>query len=223
MSLSGSDNWATLAKFTSMVQTVASIGAWPILLTQVSLRRARLHSTYYLALSTASLTLAIITSATTSFPSDKEMHKLFRGQNDIAECGGNPSLLLFCGPTFIISLSSRPIIMGLFLSFMGLLWLEKIRDMIAGKRWLQKTRQRLTQRQQQVATWARLILTKIVAIFLFLWEICLIIFFAFSVVDLEFLRMEVDEAEWGVGQVIAVLIWAPVISKYFYLIICELN
>ncbi|KAI8674634.1 hypothetical protein NCS57_00362100 [Fusarium keratoplasticum] len=40
-----------------------------------------------------------------------------------------------------------------------------------------------------------------------------------SLTSLGALQKRVGADEWGIGQVIAVLIWAPVLSKYLYLII----
>ncbi|KAI8721705.1 hypothetical protein NCS52_00312700 [Fusarium sp. LHS14.1] len=131
---SGANSMETLYMFRDLIELVGSIGAWSVILSYISLYRARLNSVYYTVLSTIALVLATITVATNPIPS--------------AETTPSMATILF--------ITSE----GIF-----------------------------------------------------------IVFLSFSLLSLGDLQKKVGADEWGVGQVIAVLVWAPVFSKYLYLII----
>ncbi|KAF5680270.1 hypothetical protein FDENT_8473 [Fusarium denticulatum] len=92
----GAENWQSLLWNRDSVQFLAGMGAWPIILGQISLRRAELDSMYYLLLSTLALVLAGVAADTASNPDPDRIYKMFQGQNTLQECGGHPSLRTFC-------------------------------------------------------------------------------------------------------------------------------
>ncbi|KAJ4264356.1 hypothetical protein NW762_005554 [Fusarium torreyae] len=92
----GADNWQSLLWNRDSVQFLAGMGAWPIILGQISLRRAQLDSMYYLLLSTLALVLAGVAADTAANPDPDRIYKMFQGQNVLEECGGHPSLRTFC-------------------------------------------------------------------------------------------------------------------------------
>ncbi|KAF5643551.1 tol [Fusarium tjaetaba] len=91
----GAENWQSLLWNRDSVQFLAGMGAWPIILGQISLRRAELDSMYYLLLSTLALVLAGVAADTAANPDPDRIYKMFQGQNTLQECGGNPSLRTF--------------------------------------------------------------------------------------------------------------------------------
>ncbi|KAF5986400.1 hypothetical protein FBULB1_2463 [Fusarium bulbicola] len=92
----GAENWQSLLWNCDSVQFLAGMGAWPIILGQISLRRAELDSMYYLLLSTLALVLAGVAADTAANPDPDRIYEMFQGQNTLEECGGHPSLRTFC-------------------------------------------------------------------------------------------------------------------------------
>ncbi|KAF5017346.1 hypothetical protein F66182_10735, partial [Fusarium sp. NRRL 66182] len=92
----GAENWQSLTWNQDSVQFLAGMGAWPIILGQLTLRRAQLDSMYYLFLSTLALTLAGAAADTAANPDPTRIYEMFQGQNSLKECGGHPSLRTFC-------------------------------------------------------------------------------------------------------------------------------
>ncbi|GKU15570.1 unnamed protein product [Fusarium langsethiae] len=62
----GADNWQSLLWNRDSIRFLAGMGVWPIILGQISLRRAELDSMYYLLLSTLAVTLAGVAADTAS-------------------------------------------------------------------------------------------------------------------------------------------------------------
>ncbi|UPK96146.1 hypothetical protein LCI18_007081 [Fusarium solani-melongenae] len=221
-SSSGSTNRVALLLFSNLLSIFACVGAWPILLTQASLRRSHLDSFYYLTLSTVAMALAFATSHKAVYPDIDESHKLFAGQNMISECGNNTSLRSFCltsGDTSIesIMLLSASGIRYLFL-LISLFWFPKLLELSAKITWLHKKPKPATEQQRKATCLARGVLVGIAIIFFLATDGIAMAFIVYSLYDLHNIRLELDLGDWGVGQVIAVLVWAPVTSKYLYLI-----
>ncbi|RSL78204.1 hypothetical protein CEP51_008412 [Fusarium floridanum] len=207
---SGSTNWASLFQFIALIEIVACAGAWTILLTQISLRRARLDSTYYLTLSTTALALAFATGATTDYPSMDEVYVFFKRHNHVPQCGNNISLRTFCLTSDHLT-KPRSLKSGYFtFALIGILWYEKVFELVRNGTWFRKKHRHYLEKLH--------VPTVIVVMFSFAAEIATIVLLFLNLTDLIKLRRELDLGEWGVGQVIAVLVWAPVISKYLYLI-----
>lgn len=220
----GSENLETLYQFRDLIRLVGSTGALSVIISQTCLYRARLNSVYYAVLSTITLALAIATVTTSVGPSDDKAHELFGGLNSISECGGNASLRSYClQSSGRVSNSSGSAPIYLCVAAIVIIWLFVLVEVLPTPTWVDQMYQRLTRRQRAMYTGAVDFITDLIKITFIFLDIFVIVFLSFSLVSLRSLQKKVGGDEWGVGQVIAVLIWAPVLSKYFYLILCEFD
>ncbi|EEU46703.1 uncharacterized protein NECHADRAFT_77342 [Fusarium vanettenii 77-13-4] len=215
---SESANWVNLSQFRTLVQLVGSTGAWSVALTQTSLRRARLNPFYNRTLSTVSLVLAIETVAKTTDPTTDEAYRLFKGLNSISECGGNTSLRSFCAPAQeFYGLILPPT--TIYVSAISIIttWSFILISALTKMAWVAQMHRRL--RQRSTYTLAMGFLAHLEHFMFAAFDVIMVFFLYACLISLRILQKRVGADEWGVGQVIAVLIWAPVLSKYLYLII----
>lgn len=225
----GADNWQSLLWNRDSIQFLAGMGAWPIVLCQVTMRRARLDSVYYLLLATLALVLAGAAADTAANPDPDKVYDSFKDQNLVAECGGNPSLRTFCverrfglywNPLPAASIYS-------FLGFLGILWMEQFGHRMTATAWFRKKHACLFGRSAKVYDYTTRVLAKMVAILIFAAEVGGLACIAFALaevrVPLVALLIEGDTGTWSVGQLVAVLIWAPVMSKYIHLVVRKFN
>ncbi|RSL50388.1 hypothetical protein CEP54_011955 [Fusarium duplospermum] len=224
VSFTGVTTRAALVLFAHLLSIIACLGAWPILLIQASLRRRRLDSFYYLTLSTAAMLLAFWASLEVVYPDFDDVRELLAGQNMILECGNNTSLLSLCSSNSNMNLVSimnvsPPGMRHVFLLLISLFWVPKLWELSAKITWLRKKPQTSTEQRHNGTVWQRTVRIGTAVFFFLATDGIAMTFIMFSLHDLHNLRLELDLGEWSVGQVIAVLVWAPVISKYLYLII----
>ncbi|CEI61731.1 hypothetical protein FVEN_g2795 [Fusarium venenatum] len=221
----GADNWQSLLWNRDSIQFLAGMGVWPIILGQISLRRAQLDSMYYLLLSTLAVVLAGVAADTASKPDPDNVYKMFSSLNNLDECGGHPSLRTFCVEQrnsiywFVFPASS----IYPFLGPLAILWWIKLWDVIVGSsRFIQKHKPLSDEQNgkwecvKRIALKSSLILVHTAEAGAFAC-IC----FGLGVVRAPLLNLLLrgDTGTWSVGQLVAVLIWAPVISKYAHLVL----
>lgn len=221
---SESANWGNLAQFRNLIQLVGTTGAWSVILTQTSLRRARLNSVYNLALSAVALVLATTAVSKTTDLTADEAYRVFRGLNHILECGGNTSLRSLCAQYGRYILSPLP--PGfIYLCVVSVIttWLFMFVDLVPKMAWADQMYRRLTPRQRRTYRKMMGVLYAVDYLLFVGFDGFIISLLLTSLTSLGALQKRVGADEWGIGQVIAVLIWAPVLSKYLYLIICESN
>ncbi|KAM6534623.1 hypothetical protein FALCPG4_004250 [Fusarium falciforme] len=217
---SESANWGNLDQFRNLIQLVGATGAWSVILTQTSLRRARLNSVYNLALSTVALVLATAAVSKTTDLTADEAYRLFKGLNHISECGGNTSLRSFCAQHGRYILSPLP--PGyIYLCVVSVIttWLYMFVDLVPKMAWADQMYRRLAPRQRRTYRKMMGVLDSLDYLLFLGFDGFIIGSLLNSLMSLGALQRRVGADEWGIGQVIAVLIWAPVLSKYLYLII----
>lgn len=221
----GAENWQSLLWNRDSIQVTAGLGAWPVVLGQVTLRRARLDSVYYLLLSTVALILAGAAADTAANPNPDKVYESFRNQNIMAECGGNPSLRTFCVENrFGIYWNPLPAAsVYAFLGFLGILWWAELWKRMRATAWFPKRDKCLPKRALKLYNRTRCMLPKVATILMHAAEAGGLTCIAFGLaqirVPLVALLIQGDTGTWSVGQLVAVLIWAPVISKYLHLVI----
>jgi hypothetical protein len=230
-----SDSMASLYANDVALKMLSVTGKMPVFLTQACLFRAHLDSVYSLLLSTT----AYILASTASFRvvdatvriSPNDAYAKFNGYNVIDQCGGNSSPWTFCISPDILGLLKLDLdsyIYTLLLSLQSfcllLLWIGKLaslseteyypdmldifRSPFLGRK-LRGSRHTVQQALVMSFRW-----------FLFLTElwtagsICLNMESQIAFISL---GGNVDPA-WSIGQVIAVVVWAPVLVKFLYFI-----
>ncbi|KAF5580305.1 tol [Fusarium subglutinans] len=221
----GAENWQSLLWNRDSVQFLAGMGAWPIILGQISLRRAELDSMYYLLLSTLALVLAGVAADTAANPDPDRIYKMFQGQNTLEECGGHPSLRTFCVEEresiywYVFPAGS----IYAFLGLLAILWWAKIWTLCNSPALFLQKHKSLSKRQLEAWEWIKWILIKAALFAIHIAEAGALacICFGLAVIRAPLLNLLLrgETGTWSVGQLVAVLIWAPVISKYAHLAI----
>ncbi|KLP03318.1 uncharacterized protein FFB20_02092 [Fusarium fujikuroi] len=221
----GAENWQSLLWNRDSVQFLAGMGAWPIILGQISLRRAELDSMYYLLLSTLALVLAGVAADTAANPDPDRIYKMFQGQNTLEECGGHPSLRTFCVKEresiywYVFPAGS----IYAFLGSLAILWWAKIWSLCNSPAAFLKKHKSLSKRQLEAWDWIQRIVIKASLLGIHVAEAGALacICFGLAVIRAPLLNLLLrgETGTWSVGQLVAVLIWAPVISKYAHLAI----
>ncbi|KAM0543653.1 hypothetical protein ACHAO7_009275 [Fusarium culmorum] len=223
----GADNWQSLLWNRDSVRFLAGMGVWPIILGQISLRRAQLNSMYYLLLSTIAVVLAGIAADTASRPDPDSIYKMFENLNNLEECGGHPSLRTFCvdqrdGIYWVVFPAE---IIYAFLGLLAILWWIKLWDLIVCSSWFIQKHKSFSNEQHE--HWERLkrIAFGFSLILIHAAEVgvCVCMCIGLAVIRRPLLNLLLrgESGTWSVGQLVAVLIWAPVISKYAHLVIQE--
>ncbi|KAK7577687.1 hypothetical protein V3481_016229 [Fusarium oxysporum f. sp. vasinfectum] len=225
----GADNWQSLLWNRDSVQFLAGMGAWPIILGQISLRRAELDSMYYLILSTLALALAGVAADTAANPDPDRIYKMFQGQNTLEECGGHPSLRTFCVEEresiywYVFPAGS----IYAFLGLLAILWWARLWSLCNSPVSFVKRHKSLTKRQHEAWEWFKWFVIKASLLGIHIAEAGALacICFGLAVIRAPLLNLLLrgETGTWSVGQLVAVLIWAPVISKYAHLAIRKLS
>ncbi|CAF3531757.1 unnamed protein product [Fusarium graminearum] len=223
----GADNWQSLLWNRDSIRFLAGMGVWPIILAQISLRRAQLDSMYYLLLSTIAVILAGVAADTASKPDPDNVYRMFADLNNLEECGGNPSLRTFCVEErssmywFVFPADS----IYAFIALLAIIWWIKLWNVIVSSSWFIQRQKPLSNEQHE--DWERLkrISFKFSLVLIHAAEagalacICLgLLGIRRPLLDL---LLRGESGTWSVGQLVAVLIWVPVISKYAHLVIQE--
>ncbi|KAF4451830.1 hypothetical protein FALBO_16264 [Fusarium albosuccineum] len=225
----GADNWQSLLRNHDSVNVLAGTGTWPIILTQMSLRRADLDSIYYLILSAVTLVLEAVASDTAIRPEADKVYRMFKGLNNQPACGGNPSLRTFGVDTdydpYFGPLGSTTIYV--YLGLLGVLWWVRFWEWLSATERFQLKFNRLSKTSNIIYVRTAYTLSKMARILIFAAEFSAILIMGFGVASVHSALAgtldQSDSGSWSVGQVIALMIWAPLLSKYLHLIIHELT
>ena len=226
-------NLSSLTLDQSFAIILGGTGALQIMLTQISLHRVGMESVYSLVICTISLTLAGFAAlSSSSLKSVDRYSERFQRQNTIQVCGGNPSLRTMCNqnPGFANWLSDERRIFFYFIP-LGILWLTKALHHVGWPARIENRtvrhshptqRNKITIRAARACLPAMKILLLVTELSL-LPQICVGVFQARGVAtERNASDSSPDDTPWSFGQVTAMLIWLPVIVKYFYVLFCKL-
>lgn len=232
-SFSGAQNWESLRVNREAVWSLANIGAWSISLTQITLFRSSMDSWYTLALSFVALVLAATASKLALLLDTADnVYKMFKNETGLDECGGNASMRTFCSaysPIFTLGVPRN--VMFINVPILGLLCFMKVwtgyidadTSLSQGKRLNDKALDSTgsTKSLERVKRIALMLVT----LFLFSMEVLLLALLIIGLQSTQSMLVTLVEDEttnlWNVGQVVAVLVWAPVLSKYTYSVLCK--
>lgn len=245
-SFNSAENWQSLGINQDHIQAITSAGALPLILTQLSLHRLGMDSIYSLVCSTTALIVTAVSVTQLKEFDATKVYDMFSDNKGLEECGGHPSLRTYC-TTKWFRLGSRPMEMIFpWLSIIAILWCLKVFSLLSKKadqarsqqndgdksqtffhRW-SKLMYSFRNKKVRATTWGSV--TKMTLnILLSVAQVVLMVFIIVQMVGLVKMQLEVsgavdvEDSMWNVGQVIAVLVWAPVMARYLYTLFCELK
>jgi hypothetical protein len=194
-----------------IVRTLIIVGSIPVTLTQMCLHAANMRSWYLLSLTTMILILSLVLGTRVQLPSLDVIWEFFHKQNPVAACGGQISPSVYCLNRWamleIIEMPNSAILLVIADALL-------IVDMLVWKfkEHVQKRRVFQNQNLFRIATYLAHIIWLGFGIF------CLVITITYSSVILNTYQvLSPTAASWTFGQVIALLVWAPVFAKYLIL------
>ncbi|KAG9250697.1 uncharacterized protein F5Z01DRAFT_753379 [Emericellopsis atlantica] len=240
-SFNGAHNWLSVNLNRHNAFSLSWYTPIPITITQVVLGLTAMDSIYSLVLSTTAMVLAVVASVLTqSQPDVSRVRDMLTKDKTIVrfpECGNNPSLRAFCGtngndgPSIgEIDPPGLPLVWP-WLVLLGFLWYFKLRHRLRSMARLQL--QHLQQRAQGSTAKTRtlLFLGRMVWLFeafliRFALPVTLLILLFMTITVLASIQRDIKDSSssgsnlsWTLGQVVALLVWVPVLSKYFYTLI----
>lgn len=245
----GADSWESLLLNRVFIARLVQSGALPLLLTQLTLHRLSISSVYSLVCSTLALIMAGVTATQLTKYHVDRVHDMFKNESGLEECGGHPSLRIFClERSHLDEAEIDPESIFLWLILLLVLWCFHIRSFLAefaasllGKMFggRKMTRARTmplrdmfsTSRRATAGEWAESFYS-LMAAPPWLLGLCIDMgilathgFIVYTMIENlgELVKSLVEvlhsDGDWNVGQVIAVLLWVPVLAKYLYTIL----
>lgn len=226
----GAENWQSLVDNQALLSILGLSGAAPLVLTQLTLHRLSMSSVYSLTCSTLALIMAgVAMTQLKEFDADR-VHHMFRQAEGIEECGWSPSLRTFCATSYE---DQKKSVVQIFpwLALLFVLWWIKIESMLSKGRGSYPARAKkqhledvfALSRRATATEWTKDIVPRFV-------HLCIPVahgIIVFIVIrNLDYLRSSLGqgpsgEDEWNIGQIIAMLIWVPVLAKYLYTVLCK--
>ncbi|KAH8900376.1 hypothetical protein GQ53DRAFT_127800 [Thozetella sp. PMI_491] len=206
-----------------LIHILAANGIIPVLLTQAVLQRAGVRRIYPLAITMVVLALAEIIDVLVTAPDFNTLWTHFSATESIAQCGGNPSPRTYCASRLW---RSDTLYGSLFLSIHRLGYLAAplfVIDLVingpARPLWMNRMRELLERKLEAL----QVLVCLIHSCMWFFLQVVLVSGMAiyFVVVVAIFQTMSVDSSLWTYAQVVAVFIWAPLVTKYLYFSIGE--
>lgn len=243
--MGGADSWGSIEANNYTNTFCAMTGLVCITLSQMALHRLRKNSTYNLTSATIAFALSMsVLCFRPSYTVDEIYHQL-KEQKTLAECGGNPSMMTFCrGNIGGFTSMAVPDTKFVFLSVIPFifLWFAKIYDLVEINR-VEESNVSLGQNSSQPGL-PHLLLGRnsdflmrfsrqIVEVYFWVYEVLAIVFlFAIgmalgseirilSVLPMDSRKQAYKPVSWNMGQIVAVLIWSPVLAKYVYSLLCK--
>lgn len=225
-----SDHAAMLSSTNSLAEAVINVecvqmlsinGMLPVLFTQIGLKRLGVRWWYMTTIVLSVFLLAVYISQLSLMPDYETLWAYFQEESPIAACGGNPSPMTYCLDSLKgLNDSLTRMNSGLFVGCMAVpaLLLDQIWCALNRKGMLDETLDSWELTNSNVLFLRRRAWPVFQALLWFVLEFALLIYVGIylkTVVDVLKL-VGTSASDWTFGQLIAIMVWAPVIGKYLY-------
>lgn len=219
--LSSTNSFAEAVINVECVQMLSINGMLPVLFTQIGLKRLGVRWWYMTAIVFSVFILAVYISQLSLMPDYETLWAYFQEESPIATCGGNPSPMTYCLDSLSgLNDSLTRMNSGLFVGCMAVpaLLLDQIWHAMNRKGRMDEALDSWELSNSKVLFFRRRAWPVIQAVMWFGLEFALLIYVGIylkTVVDiLKFVGT--SASDWTFGQLIAIMVWAPVVGKYFY-------
>lgn len=213
----GSSNVQSYFDNRAVIQVLALRGILPVALAQNLLHKLGKQSVYTLILAVAAIVLGTISLLSANHASTEEIQTMFDGQTPLDACGTSTSLRTFCakGPTEIASVPTLVGLASIYIAYITLLCWLMIWRIAISTLWFNNKQNSWSEQCRRQVSMATRILSVATTLLLTGLEL-LTIGSLVSILGVLQKYLAISSDKWNIGQVIAVLVWAPVISKYIY-------
>ncbi|KAH6608257.1 hypothetical protein Trco_004570 [Trichoderma cornu-damae] len=220
----GVDSWQKLLYNRSIMKEFAVTAALPILLNQILLCKVQLDSVYSLLLCTMVFVMAYAASLASIVEDFDEAYDMFSSPDSLGKCGRIASLRSFCAIYAETGIRHPPFLLEICSVALSLFWYKKLWTGFAGTQWLKSYAKSLSEKQNFLLFSAIQLGQILVVVFIFAAEIIFATFMIANLFPLNEMLTGLTEtyiffsSSWTIGQLISVLVWAPVVAKYLYLL-----
>jgi hypothetical protein len=204
-----------------LVRTLAINSILPVLLQQALLQSVGMRWWYSLTITTTLFFLAVAIQDGNLFPPVQSLWEHLKVAEPILECGGNPSPKIYCLAGLPQVGNGVPFIPGLRIAYVAMPFL--ILDQLAHSKPLRGYFEKMPKSAivQDLAfrgifrfvyhiVWIGLQLGLLVNVIVYLRDLLGITS-----------GIGMDPTQWTYGQLVAVMLWAPIVGKYIYYNVCK--
>ncbi|KAH8839352.1 hypothetical protein MCOR27_003806 [Pyricularia oryzae] len=203
-----------------LVQVLAVSGVLPVLLVQCCLQRSGMRWWYTLAISSLVFILGMTVDIRGGYmlPAFQRVFDHFRQTQGVSECGGNPSPLVYCTGDLRFAISDD---LGQNISY----WVypSLLIEQLSWWGWRRYAMEIKARRWEKRRPWARLFRRRLwPGIWFLYWvalQVVLVVFTAMYFYNIFLLVAEttlLNDQRWTYGQLVALMVWAPILGKYLY-------
>lgn len=219
--LSSTNSFAEAVINVEVVQMLSINGMLPVLFTQIGLMRFGVRWWYMTAIVGCVFVLALVISQKSLMPDYETLWDYFKAESPIDMCGGNPSPMTYCltslnGLNAALKTMNSGLIVGCVV--VSFLFLDQCYYSLNHKGKLTRMLDGWELGNSKVLLLRRRLWPVFSGVLWFCLEFALLVYVGLymkSVVDiLQFVGT--SSSDWTFGQLIAIMVWAPVVGKYFY-------
>lgn len=222
----GAGDWGSMIQSQRFASQLGKAGLISIVLTLWSLQRRSMDSVYILLCSTIAGALAAVSSLQMEVIDAHYVRELLRNDGDaIDECGGNPALTSFCAILNARRYAEGPDYETICaLAALALICCDKIGLFLLKRQCLHRNFRGAGAFDNVIFRFspATLKSTRLVVSTIFtLFQAFIAVLVIMRIMEMHNVEYRTNGAAWNLGQVIAMLIWVPVLAKYIYTVLCK--
>ncbi|CAN8102469.1 unnamed protein product [Discula destructiva] len=219
--LSSTSSFAEAVTNVQIVQLLSINGMLPVLFTQIGLMRLGIRWWYMTTLVLAVFVTAIVISQQSLMPDYTTLWTYFKSESAIDMCGGNPSPMTYCldsldGLNAKLNKMNDSLVVGCLV--ITALVFDQVWYSLNNGGGMDERLDKWELANSKVLFLRRRVMPMLLCLMWFGLELALLIYVGIylkSVVDL-LKFVGTSASDWTFGQLIAIMVWAPVVGKYLY-------
>lgn len=219
--LSSTSSFGEAVLNVEVVQMLSINGVLPVLLIQIGLMRLGVRWWYMTSIVVGVFLVALLIATKSLMPDYDTLWAYFKESGPIDMCGGNPSPMTYCfnsldGLNAVLQRMNSGLELGCVTA--SVLLLDQVWHTLNGNNRLDHALDEWELRNCLVLFLRRRVRRGFVALLWFCVEFGLLIYVGIYLkAVVEVLKVVgMDSSYWTYGQIIAVMMWAPVVGKYIY-------
>ncbi|KAL7810722.1 hypothetical protein V8C44DRAFT_331893 [Trichoderma aethiopicum] len=221
------DAWQSFLTNRLLMRDLTIIAVLPLLLNQVTLYKLQLGSYYSLLLCTTALIMSFVTTQAPVLAGiDVDAICYWTWSYRSRPCDRKSETTAFCRFRYYdgARIDQPEFLLGIAATTLGLIWFKKLWAEFAGTLWLRNYAQGVSKKETLLLLYVIQLGRLLTSIFIFASEIIFIRYIVLNIISLYYLLGYISgfllaPVSWSVGQIVSVLVWAPAVSKYIYLLI----
>lgn len=219
--LSSTNSFAEAVTNVQIVQLLSINGMLPVLFTQIGLMRLGIRWWYMMALVICVFVTAIVVSQQSLMPTYSTLWTYFTEESPIDTCGGNPSPMTYCldsldGLNATLNRMNSGLVVGCMV--IVALLMDQVWHSLNHSGRMDEGLDKWELSNAKVLFFRRRVAPVLLGVVWFGLEFALLIYVGIylkSVIGI-LKWVGTSSSDWTFGQLVAIMVWAPVIGKYLY-------